>query len=341
MSSRVHVRRAAVALLAVSAVTAACAPVPEVPAAPALPAGAAAAPAKAAAGPGGGILTAGSPLFAQNVPNANAAKNFGVASGVVEVRSSTLQTIALKADGSIVVFNDNNFGQKQIPAQAMPATAVASGFGHLLALKDGRVHAWGSTLFGVTEVPAAARSGVVAISSKNLHNLALRNDGSVVSWGNRTDVPAEARSGVTAVAAGGDHSLALKGGGVIAWGSNRHGQATVPPQARSGVKAIAAGWNHNLVLKEDGTLVAWGYNANCEATLPTPAPSGVVAISAGVEHNAVLLDTGVVKAWGGNTGFGPTCNMNRPVPVKPAGNTAVAVEAGARSTAVLYQLPFP
>ena len=60
------------------------------------------------------------------------------------------------------------------------------------------------------------------------HSLALK-DGRVLAWGRndcgQTSVPVEAQSGVTAIAAGGYHSLALKDGRVLAWGSNDSGQA--------------------------------------------------------------------------------------------------------------------
>jgi hypothetical protein len=52
-------------------------------------------------------------------------------------------------------------------------------------------------------------------------------------------------SGATAIAAGAFHSLALKQDGtVVAWGDNGYGQSTVPA-GLSGVTAIAAGYDHS------------------------------------------------------------------------------------------------
>jgi alpha-tubulin suppressor-like RCC1 family protein len=54
---------------------------------------------------------------------------------------------------------------------------------------------------------------------------------------------------VPAIAAGSFHSLALKGNGtVVSWGSNAFGQAS-PPAGLSGVTAIAAGPYHSLALR--------------------------------------------------------------------------------------------
>jgi alpha-tubulin suppressor-like RCC1 family protein len=56
---------------------------------------------------------------------------------------------------------------------------------------------------------------------------------------------------VKAISAGGAHNLALKqDGSVVAWGVNSVGQTTVP-DGLIGVKAISAGSGHNLALRDD------------------------------------------------------------------------------------------
>ena len=53
-----------------------------------------------------------------------------------------------------------------------------------MALKsDGSVLAWGANNFRQATVPAAARSGVVAIAAGGMASVALKSDGSVVAWG--------------------------------------------------------------------------------------------------------------------------------------------------------------
>ena len=53
-----------------------------------------------------------------------------------------------------------------------------------------------------------------------------------------------------AIAAGGHHSLALKeDGSIVGWGDNYYGQAG--PVTGSGFIAISAGAEHSLALKED------------------------------------------------------------------------------------------
>jgi len=176
---------------------------------------------------------------------------------------------------------------------------VAAGWAHELALKNGGVIAWGNGFYGQNVVPAAATSGVKAISTSAYFNLALKTNGSVLSWGSRSVVPSTVSSGVTAISAGGDHGLALKNGGVVGWGSNGKGQITVPAAATSGVSAVSAGLRHSIALKNGG-VIAWGDNGYGQATVPPEAQSDVVAIDAGFNHNVALKSDGSVFAWGSN-----------------------------------------
>ena len=113
-------------------------------------------------------------------------------------------------------------------------TAIAAGDSHTVALKnDGSVVVWGMTYDGTNDVAATAPaglSGVTAIAAGGSHTVALKNDGTVVAWGwngfgqvTGTNAPFSATaspvtlggqvlSGVTAIAAGGGRTVALIGG---------------------------------------------------------------------------------------------------------------------------------
>ena len=56
---------------------------------------------------------------------------------------------------------------------------------------SGSVVVWGSNSYGLTDVPVAAKSGVVAIAAEERSTMALKNDGSVLAWGNNPEVPAD------------------------------------------------------------------------------------------------------------------------------------------------------
>jgi len=99
-------------------------------------------------------------------------------------------TVAFKDDGSVVAWGYNGDGQVTGTPTSDPYSATAS-----------PVTLGGQVLRGVT-----------AIAAGKDHTVALKTDGSVVSWGllDQTTVPAGV-SGVTAIAAGWGHTVALIG----------------------------------------------------------------------------------------------------------------------------------
>jgi alpha-tubulin suppressor-like RCC1 family protein len=231
---------------------------------------------------------------------------------VIAVASGGGFTLAVKSDGSVWAWGTNGLsqlGNPNVPTATplpVPVTglgigsgviAVAAGEGHSMALKaDGSVWAWGTNgngelgNGGPTGVPTTnivptqviglgSGSGVIAIAAGLAHSMALKSDGSVLTWGLRgSSTPVVVSglgsgSGVIAIAAGGEHDLALKAdGSVAAWGGNTEGQlGTGTPSTGSatpvgvsglgsgaGIIAIAAGFQHSLALKSDGSVLAWG-----------------------------------------------------------------------------------
>src|SRR5205085_643434 len=104
-------------------------------------------------------------------------------------------------------------------------TAIAAGAAHNLALRaDGTLVAWGQNIYGQTNVPPGL-SNVVAIAAGGWHSLALKSDGTVVAWGagngsdsyvdcKQTQVPAGLNN-VGQIAAGAVHSLAVQLGTLL------------------------------------------------------------------------------------------------------------------------------
>jgi alpha-tubulin suppressor-like RCC1 family protein len=266
-------------------------------------------------------------------------------------------------------------------------TAVAAGGRHSLALlANGTVLAWGDNEFGqlgdgsteLAAVPVAVSdlTGVKAIAAGENHSLALLGNGTVMAWGDNesgqlgdastqeSEVPVAVKglTDVRAIAAGGDHSLALLANGtVMAWGDNQSGQlgngttksSAVPVAVKglSGVTSISAGGEFSLALLGKGTVEAWGSNEygqlgtggeeeeeSSDLPVKLGALSGVTSIAAGFNH-ALALCGGTVMAWGedayGELG-NATITAREETPVAVSGlSGAVAISAGGQDSAAV------
>jgi alpha-tubulin suppressor-like RCC1 family protein len=92
----------------------------------------------------------------------------------------------------------------------------------------------------------------------------------------------------TAVSCGFHHSLALReNGSLVAWGENFLGQCNVP--AGKDFTDISCGGFHNLALRENGSIAAWGFNnyGQCNA----PAGNNFIEIEGGGLHSLAIRTT--------------------------------------------------
>jgi alpha-tubulin suppressor-like RCC1 family protein len=221
--------------------------------------------------------------------------------GVSNAYGSTNSAYAVLSVVPVAAWDQNGFGQLDVPPTLNDVVAVALGEQHSVALtRQGVAVAWGGNGYGQTDVPSSAQSNVAAIAAGHYHTVALRNDGLVVAWGlsdeGQTEVPPDLADAV-AIAAGDYHSLAVRRDGtVVAWGYDGAGQTDVPP-ALTNVVAVAGGGSHSLALQGDGKMIAWGDNTYGQAAIPEGL-GAVVAIAAGWAHNVVLRQDGTVMAWG-------------------------------------------
>ncbi len=173
---------------------------------------------------------------------------------------------------------------------------------------------------------------VRTIASGDAHVLALKNDGTLVGWGDNlngeTTLPAGLSGTVAAIAAGGNVSGVVKLDGTVQlWGESLAG-VTSPPAGLTGVKQLAIGGAHSggiyhaLALKTDGTVVGWGDNTRTQAT-PPAGLNNVVAIAASDRLSIALKADGTVVRWG--TTFGGAI----PFPSGLSGVAAIASSGGA------------
>ncbi|KAL0217614.1 hypothetical protein RCL1_008195 [Eukaryota sp. TZLM3-RCL] len=189
--------------------------------------------------------------------------------------------------------------------------AVSSALEHSLALRrDGRVYSWGrnyqgtlgrSTSGGFSNIPGFV-SGliqVVTISTGRYHNLAVRADGSVGSWGEG-------------------------GSGRLGNGGTTSRQAIQNCGSFSNAVNVSAGNSHSLILLNNGDLYATGSNSfgqlgviSVSASMPILVPGfKFAAIASGGDSNIGILTNGDLVVWGANgysqLGDGTTTIKNTP-----------------------------
>ena len=169
---------------------------------------------------------------------------------------------------------------------------------------------------------------------------------------------------IVSIAAGVSHALALKNDGTVwTWGKNWYGQLGTGADTKDGkyygpaeisglkkIRQISAGYFHSLALAEDGTVWRWGGYGNSEfefpiayatnAPVPIEAPGKVIAISSGGMHNVLLCEDGTVWACGYNTfrqlGSNRVFNEILAVPVQVGELSEVkAISAGGHFTLAL------
>ncbi|MFE5910735.1 RCC1 domain-containing protein [Streptomyces wedmorensis] len=301
--------------------------------------------------------------------------------------------LALLNDGTVLSWGGNTSGQlgdgtttqRGFPATVAGLSGVSSisaaGGPFALAVRGGRVLAWGTNAYGqlgnglTTPDASGPATRPVAVQSLNRvkdvsggceHSVALREDGTVWTWGRNhlgqlgigtrsdrnTPQKVPGLEDVVAVSAGCAHSLALTAEGTVkAWGRNNRGQlgddstedSPVPVDVRhlDGVTKVFVGAYQSYAVLDDGTVRAWGWNGQgqlgdgttVDRTTPVPVPglSGVQELAAGWQHAlAVLVDQSVL-AWGNNSngqlGNGTTDSSPTPVTALPPGSGATRVAA--------------
>ena len=278
---------------------------------------------------------------------------------VKSVSAGKDHSLAVKANGEVYAWGNAEYGKTGHTGTEIGKvsglsniTQAAAGQWFSAALdEDGKVWTWGRNNVkelgreisgSETSVPGIVPDleGVVSISAMDRHTLAVKDDGSLWTWGwnaagqlgdgtleNRR-IPKQVMENVMAagktVSAGAGFSVALETRGkAVAWGSNTAGQlgdgveymTTTPvlsSEMGTDVKYLSGGGENTVVLHENGQVSAWGENSCGElgrgiygnADIPKEGKieglTGIVSVDAGGHHTLALDGNGNVWSWGKN-----------------------------------------
>ena len=212
---------------------------------------------------------------------------------------------------------------------------------YTLALKsDGTLWSWGQNNYGqlgdntttARTLPAQIGSDFITVAAGLYTGVAVKRDGSLWTWGENSagtlgngtttnsSQPIQVGTGYSAVAAGNGYIIALKSdGSLYGWGWNGLGQVgdgtttnrTSPVRigsANDWVAVFGAGYNA-FGLKSDGSLWAWGSNSSGQLgdgtktnkLSPVKIGDGFLNVSPSQAYTIALKSDATLWAWGNNS----------------------------------------
>ncbi len=249
---------------------------------------------------------------------------------VASVQAGSYYTAAIKTDGSLWMWGDNQYGHIGNGAQGDRTDRY-------------------DYIYQTEPVKIMEQVSCVTFNEDAHTVAAVRTDGSLWMWGSNfygqlgsgstTDsgVPIKVLDGVAAVDLGWSRTAALKTDGSLwTWGWNESGRlgngstvdAHLPVKIMDGVAAIGGYQDQAAALKTDGSLWTWGWNyygqlgngSTENSAVPVKVLDQVSAVSGHQGSMLALKTDGSLWAWGwnyyGQLGSGSTENSTVPVQIR-------------------------
>lgn len=222
------------------------------------------------------------------------------ATNLVALDASLLGPIALRADGTVLVWDSG----PQPPPGLSNVVAIAAGDVFHLALKaDGSTVGWGGFHVDGLAIttPPAWLTNVVAITAGYDHSVALTSDGYLIAWGaNALGVltPPVRQYRPRSFSAGQQNTIVVEEDGTLSgWGASHEGILDFPVGLSDLTQVSVSPFMHALALRADGRVFGWGNNSHGQTTVP-PGTTNIVQVSAGPLWSLALRDDGTVRVWG-------------------------------------------
>lgn len=265
------------------------------------------------------------------------------ASGFIDVAAGGFSSAALRADGTVWAWGGNDTGSTGKGYLGTASTDLCSdGFNSLPCAK--------------APIRIKELQGVTGISAGTNSMAAVRNDGTVWTWGNLASttgfspLQVAGLADIKSVAVGDEFGLALrKDGTVWGWGDDISRNLGIPAggltamqvPGLSDVVAMSTGVLESYVLTKSGRVIHLDARNSIGAPVTSDMNlSGITAIASGYSNAMALTADGTVWVWGGNSygQLGNGTTVASKVPVQVAGlSGVVAIAVGHSSLLALTQ----
>lgn len=236
------------------------------------------------------------------------ARQVGIENAWTMLATGSFHTIAIKQDGSLWSWGDNQYGQigdgslvnKAIPVPVLPGEkwimAAGADYQSFAINKDGSLWAWGVNNYGqlgigtataFINIPQQVGTGHdwKAVSAGSFHTLALKKDGTLWAWGYGAD-------------------------GQLGLGNTTSYKSPVQVGDRHDWEMISAAGFQSFAIRRDGTLWSWGDNeygvlgnGTADKQLKPVMVNGDTTwkiVASGFHHTAAIKTDGSLWVWGNN-----------------------------------------
>ena len=292
----------------------------------------------------GSVVTWGHPNYGGN---SSGVPTGSLDSGVVQIFTTGSAFAALKSDGTVVTWGNADSGGDSSSVSGgtlnsgVKVCRIVGSHKAFAALKeDGSVVSWGSSLHGGNlsvmkwyyRVPtweafplhsSLYGSGVAKIVASGSAFAALKDDGSIFTWGNENeggdgvvhgsvlvyDIRPTLRQGGFVEIYSNDHAFSAikektvdgqKIRSALSWGNIHYGGKAPSKELSSGVSKIFSNQRAFAALMENGSVVAWGDHGRggTIGSITDDLQSGVVDIVSNKFTFVALKNDGSLVSWG-------------------------------------------
>jgi len=284
-------------------------------------------------------------LGINNTNNQNTPVRVGADTDWAIISAGFRHSAAIKKDGTLWTWGANWFsgrdglgGNTINPEELIPGTKwkmVSASSEFTMAIRsDGSLWAWGiwgGNNFGqfgngtvgepsVVPVQIGTEYNWKSVSAGAYHTVALKENGSLWTWGDDTD----GKLGINSpTGSSNSSSIPIEIGSARNW------------------ILVSAGVGHTIALNEDGEIWTWGrdnwWNTRVPTRLSTPSVDWLT-VSAGSSYTMAISTDGSLWTWGenmdGQLGLGDTTNRSTPTRIGQADDWAVVSASSGYTIAV-------